>query len=278
MKLICPVCGGELAKEPKQYHCENGHCFDRAKSGYVNLLQRQSRRQRGDDAEMAKARQVFLNAGYYQMLLSRICEIAAQHQVTQIMDAGCGEGWYSCAVTAYLRHKGIAAELCGADISPDILRFAAVRAKQQVLSDSNWVVASVNRLPAANQSSDCILNLFAPCEPHEFLRILKPDGILLRVIPLEKHLWELKQAVYEKPYENRPVTDAPEGFTLISFEKLTDTITVSAEHLKALFAMTPYIHKTAAQDIAKLDQLASLTTTVAFGIMLCKPENGKTGE
>lgn len=271
MNLICPVCSGELAKEAKQYICKNGHSFDRAKSGYVNLLQRQSKRQRGDDAEMAKARQMFLNAGYYQKLLDRICEIALQHKVTQIMDVGCGEGWYSCAVASFLRSSGVQASLCGVDISPDILRFAAVRAKQQGMPDADWAVASVNRLPAADHSCDCVLNLFAPCDAHEFLRILKPEGLLLRVIPMEKHLWELKQAVYENPYENKPVTAAPEGFELLSFENLTDRITVPAEHLRALFVMTPYIHKTSLQDIAKLDAIDSLTTTLSFGIMQCRP-------
>lgn len=276
MKLICPVCSGQLTPESKRYICVNGHSFDRAKSGYVNLLLRQSRRQRGDDAEMAKARQTFLNAGYYQKLLDSICAILEQENSAEIMDIGCGEGWYSCAVTAMLRQKGIDAALCGVDISPDILRFAAVRAKQQGIPDADWAVASVNHLPVEDQSCDCILNLFAPCEPQEFRRILKPNGLLLRVIPLEKHLWELKQAVYEKPYENKPVETAPEGFVLTSYERLTTTITVPSEHLKALFAMTPYIHKTSMQDIAKLDQLSSLTTTVSFGIMQCRPI--KTGE
>lgn len=272
MNLICPVCGGELLPEPKRYVCRKGHSFDRAKSGYVNLLQRQSRRQRGDDAEMAKARQMFLNAGYYQKLLDRICTIAEGIHPQQVMDVGCGEGWYSCAVTSRLRSKECQTALCGVDISPEILRFAAVRAKQQGIPDADWAVASVSHLPAPAQSCDCILNLFAPCDPQEFLRILKPNGLLLRVIPLEKHLWELKQAVYEKPYENKPVAAAPEGFVLDAYESLTDTITVPAEHLKALFAMTPYIHKTSPQDIAKLDAISALTTTISFGILQCRPK------
>lgn len=272
MNLICPVCSGELLPEPKRYICIKGHSFDRAKSGYVNLLQRQSRRRRGDDAEMAKARQIFLNAGYYQILLDCICTIMKAEKPKQIMDVGCGEGWYSCAVTAALRESGCQTALCGVDISPDILRFAAVRAKQQGIPDADWAVASVNHLPAADHSCDCIMNLFAPCEPNEFLRVLRPNGILLRVIPLERHLWELKQAVYEKPYENKPVTEAPDGFVLNAYESLTDTITVPAEHLKALFAMTPYIHKTSESDIAKLDVIDALKTTVSFGILVCKPE------
>lgn len=271
MNLICPKCSEILISEEKRYVCSKGHCYDRAKSGYVNLLQRQSSRRRGDDPEMAKARQLFLNAGYYQILLDRICEIVKIEQPSAIVDIGCGEGWYSCAVAAMLQQQMDTA-LCGIDISPDILRFAAVRAKQQGILNAHWAVASVNHLPLADHSCDTILNLFAPCEPQEFLRILKPDGLLLRVIPLEKHLWELKEAVYDKPYENKPVTAAPDGFVQTSFERLTTTITVPAEHLKALFAMTPYAHKTAERDMLKLEQLSKLDITISFGILQCRPK------
>lgn len=38
MEWICPVCGKALRPDAGSYRCENRHCFDRAKSGYVNLL------------------------------------------------------------------------------------------------------------------------------------------------------------------------------------------------------------------------------------------------
>lgn len=272
MELICPVCGNSLQTEAARYVCGSGHSFDRAKSGYVNLLQRQRHRQRGDDAEMAKSRQIFLNAGYYQPLLDRLLTIIAQRKPQQILDVGCGEGWYSCAVLSHLREMGIPAELCGIDISPEILRYAANRSRQQGSAEAaKWAVASVNRMPVRDCTCDCILNLFAPCEPREFRRVLQPDGILLRVIPLERHLWGMKTVLYEHPYENRPVFAAPEGFVLAASETLDFSITVPAEHLKALFSMTPYVHKTSPADIAKLDRMDALTTEVAFGILLCEP-------
>ena len=272
MNLICPVCGNQLSREDMRYICRKGHSFDRAKSGYVNLLQRQRHRQRGDDAEMAKARQQFLNAGYYQPLLSAILARLPRKSKADLLDVGCGEGWYSCAAVSELHGQGSAASLCGIDISPQILRFAANRAKQQgIAAVTDWAVASVNHLPVADASCDCILNLFAPCEPDEFRRVLKKDGLLIRVMPLEKHLWQLKQAIYEKPYENRPVLEAPAGFAAADLTTINETITVPAAHLKALFAMTPYAHKTAPQDIAKLDALPELTTMISFGILCCKP-------
>ena len=271
MDLICPVCGHELAEEPTRYICKKGHAFDRAKSGYVNLLMRQRHRQRGDDTEMARARQVFLNAGYYQPLLDCLTALAADYQPEHIIDIGCGEGWYSCAILSALQNQGLYPQLCGADISPEILRYAARRAARQGIADAKWAVASVSHLPVADASCDCLLNIFAPCNAAEFRRVIAPDGVLLRVIPLERHLWELKQAVYAVPYENRPNREAPEGFRLDRMETVETRITVPGAHLRALFAMTPYVHKTSPQDIAKLDTLPELTTTVSFGVLCCKP-------
>ncbi len=269
MELICPVCSRSLTAELHRYVCAKGHSFDRAKSGYVNLLQKQKHRQRGDDADMAKARRSFLNAGYYQPLLDAVA--AAAGQSVQIADIGCGEGWYSCGLLKSLQGQGIAAELTGIDISPEILRFAAARASAEgFAAQTNWAVASVNRLPFADASCDCIVNLFAPCEPAEFSRILKKNGLLLRAVPLERHLWELKAAVYDQPYENRPVCTAQEGFRLEQLRTITYPITVPHDDLQALFAMTPYIRKTAPEDIAKLTSRDSLTTTVSFGLLICR--------
>lgn len=269
MELICPVCSRVLSAETHRYVCAKGHSFDRAKSGYVNLLQKQKHRQRGDDADMAKARQEFLNAGYYQPLLDAVA--AAAGTSLQIADIGCGEGWYSCGLMKELCAQEIPAELTGIDISPEILRFAAARASAEGFAkQTNWAVASVSRLPLADASCDCIVNLFAPCEPSEFRRILKKNGLLLRAIPLERHLWELKSAVYETPYENRPLCTAPEGFVLEHLQKITYPITVPRDDLLALFAMTPYIRKTAPGDAAKLIARDALTTTVSFGLLICR--------
>ena len=34
----CPICAASMQHEEHSLHCLNGHCFDLAKSGYVNLL------------------------------------------------------------------------------------------------------------------------------------------------------------------------------------------------------------------------------------------------
>ena len=67
MKLICPICGKPLVKQKRSALCEQRHCFDYAKSGYLNLL-RSSGGDHGDNAAMVQARTAFLNTGAYAFL------------------------------------------------------------------------------------------------------------------------------------------------------------------------------------------------------------------
>lgn len=92
---------------------------------------------------------------------------------------------------------------------------------------------------------------------------------MLLVIPGENHLWELKQAIYERPYKNQVKPFALEGFTLLDHMQVHDTIYL-AEHndIENLFKMTPYYYKTSEQDQARLLGREELTTQIEFEVLL----------
>ena len=105
--------------------------------------------------------------------------------------------------------------------------------------------------------------------PAEFARVLAPGGWLLRALPMERHLWELKAAVYDTPYENPPVDDAAEGFLPVSARQLRGTIELPTnEDVQNLFLMTPYYYKTGAKDQQKLARIDSLSVTTEFALVL----------
>ena len=58
--FICPVCRKPLEKEQRRLVCPQGHSFDMARQGYVNLLRSQQPKEKrhGDDRMMARARQL----------------------------------------------------------------------------------------------------------------------------------------------------------------------------------------------------------------------------
>lgn len=266
--FCCPVCGGELNKDGKTLRCPSGHCYDYAKSGYVNLLMSQQGRLHGDDRPMVRARTSFLSRGYYRPLLDTISAVAIPHlsKAPRVFDAGCGEGWYTEELHKILQSNGFSPESAGVDISRDALTAAAKRP-----FGGEFAVASLYHIPLKDQWADLIINVFAPDCIEEFSRILKHGGIYVKAIPLEDHLIELKRAVYDSVYENDVVIPSYSGFELLSNSILRNIIHLpDGETVKNLFSMTPYARKTSPDDVAKLEKITTLDVTASFSVLLYK--------
>ena len=268
--FICPVCGEELITNEKSLSCKNNHNYDLAKSGYVNLLlsQQIKAKHHGDDKLMVRARQAFLNKGYYAPLLENILEMTAKYANPgcRILDAGCGECYFTANIRGHLINRQADPQMFAVDISKDALSAGARRDPNIELA-----VASVFRLPVRDNSCDMLLSIFAPFCGVEFRRVLHADGIMIRAVPLERHLWSLKSAVYASPYENETDGAAPEGFSLLEKREIRETVHLSCnEDIVNVFAMTPYYYKTGAEDQKKLRHLSALDTETQFGIFACQ--------
>lgn len=278
--LICPVCGERLRPAPGALRCEKRHSFDIARQGYVNLLPpAPSSRRRGDDLAMVAARTDFLNTGAYAPLRDALCEAALRYAAAApvLLDAGIGEGYYTAAVMSALAAAGNAPAVIGVDISKTALAAAARRfpkadllrpgTDRADLPPVTLAVGSVFHLPVPDGSVDLLLSVFAPDAPAEFLRVLKPGGVLMRVEPGQRHLMGLKATVYEKPYLNPAPTYDRQGFASLAARELTGSLTLTdPARIRALFLMTPYYYKTSRADQAKLEGLSSLTTEIAFTV------------
>lgn len=253
------------------YRCESNHCFDRAKSGYVNLLVDNQKNSKlpGDNKLMVDARNSFLSKEYYAPLLNALSATLCSHIANTnciILDVGCGEGYYTTGLFRYLEAQGKSVQLSGIDISKLAIEKAAKRCHQL-----SFVVASAFHLPIKSRGCDILLNLFAPYCNEEFLRVLKDDGLLIMVIPSENHLWELKEAVYSLPYKNAPKGYGLDGFTLIENSVIKDKILVdNSDDLQALFTMTPYYYKTSKEDFGRLRLISKLDISVEFEILVYK--------
>ena len=92
--LLCPKCGNKLVREERVWRCQNNHSYDIAKRGYVNLALHHKALS-GDDREMVKARTRFLSHGYYAPLQAALVELVRGYHPSVVIDAGCGEGYYT---------------------------------------------------------------------------------------------------------------------------------------------------------------------------------------
>ena len=266
--FTCPVCGKPLHGD-KTFKCENNHSYDKNKHGYLNLLMSNtaSSKRHGDDKLMVASRSRFLDKGYYEPVRQALTQALLAHAADgmRVLDAGCGEGWYTAHFARAL--ADYAPEVAGVDISRDALRRAAKRGL------SHLAVASTARLPAENGSCRAVLNVFSPPELREFHRVLAPDGVLIRALPMEDHLLGLKQAVYDKPLRNPPPPTQLEGYHLLQATPVQYTLTLDdPEDIWSLFSMTPYYYKTGKADQEKLRALTHLTTQVEILILTYSKE------
>jgi len=254
--FACPICQENLTLLESSLKCCNRHSFDLAKFGYVNLAP-QIKQSANYDKENFQNRQQILEAGFYQAILEAISDLlASSKNAKTILDIGCGEGFYSRKLQKRHPDKTFYAF----DISKDSVQIAA---KSEANWAVNWFVGDLARLPIKDASMDILLDIFSPANYGEFRRVLSKDGILIKVIPTENHLTEIRQKVQDqltnKDYSNQDIKNHfQEHFTILSSQTASLTKTITANQLQALLSMTPLLFYI---DQSKIDwsQLTEIT-------------------
>lgn len=254
--LICPVCGAPLVFMEKTAACENNHRFDIAREGYINLLRSSKNGDKiGDDKLSARSRRDFLNKGYYALLKDSLVNLFADKSGS-VLDICCGEGYYTSALG-----ENASLDVYGFDISKEMVRLGAKRGK------ATFFVANMAAIPVPDERFDYAVHLFAPFNEKEFCRILKKGGKLYSVVPGSLHLWGLKSALYDMPYQNDEKLPETESLTLCGTQRFSGKIRLETpEDIEAVFRMTPYYFHTSQKDKEKLQSLESLDTEISFVI------------
>ncbi len=261
--IICPVCSECLKETEKSYICPKGHCFDKAKEGYVNLLtgKHKSGSEIGDNRDMAQNRREFLTKGYFDALVRGITnyikELSLPH--IAIADICCGEGYYGHRIK-----EEIDCDMLGFDISKEMVRLASKRK-----NGITYLVANLSKIPLRDGSIDIAMHLFAPFHEKEFSRITKQGGYIISVVAGENHLIELKSILYDKPYKNDEKPPKTEHLNLIEKRKITARVHLETnDDIMALFKMTPYYYHTKDEDKKKLSDIDGMDITTEFVMLI----------
>lgn len=268
----CPLCAAPLEEAPAVLRCPKGHAFDKAKEGYTNLLPANQKHSKapGDDKGMSAARRAFLDKGWYKPLRDALCRLAVDltGPAPAVLDAGCGEGYYTSGIREALLEAGKTPRTAGVDISKFSVQKAARR-----YAGIEFAVASAYRLPVGNEAVDLLLNVFSPLALEEFRRVLKPGGAYLYVVPAANHLWELKEVLYDHPYPNEERETPYDGFIYQEIVPVAYRVHLpSREDIHALFQMTPYYWKTGRDGAARLAALGELDCQTGFRIHVFRRE------
>ena len=198
--------------------------------------------------ELFESRAAVFAAGVYAPVVQRITEVLDRFvpgDNAVIVDAGCGEGYYTKAVC-----PGREMTRIGFDLSKDAVRLAARGEKTAM-----FFAADLKRIPLADGCADAVLDIFTPADYNEFKRVLKPDGVLIKLAPRSGYLGQLREAAGDllrrKEYDDGDVARyAEEKMEILAREAITYTVDVSEETVFHLARMTPML---AGVDIEKID-------------------------
>ncbi|KHT62928.1 23S rRNA methyltransferase [Photobacterium gaetbulicola] len=265
MPYLCPLCHQPLSQQDKTWKCASNHQFDQAKEGYVNLMpaHHKSSKNPGDNKEMMQARRLFLNAGHYDPMRQVVINKLEQYlpdNAEQLLDIGCGEGYYTSGFAAALADHP-ALEVHGLDISKVAVRYAAKR-----YPNCHFCVASSHRLPFADHSLDGMVRIYAPCKAEELKRTIKAGGIIVTVTPAARHLYQLKELIYDGVRLHDMTPESIDGFELVAQSQLHYDMALNGEEATALMQMTPFAWKTSDSVWQQLAQSEQFRCETDFAI------------
>ncbi|MBP3038745.1 methyltransferase domain-containing protein [Bacillaceae bacterium Marseille-Q3522] len=271
--FTCPVCGGDMKiVSSKSLVCVNGHLFDLAKQGYVNLTTHPVTVKY--DKKLFTARKTVMDSGFFTPLIKQISEYIKKefdnNQKINILDAGCGEGSHLAAIknNIDLQHKSAA--IVGIDLAKEGISKAAKNHPEII-----WCVADLANSPFKDHTFHVILNILSPANYTEFHRLLNENGIVMKVIPQRDYLKELREIFFagqeKQAYSSENTQEIfSTHFEVIEKQPLRYCVNVDQSTLEPLIRMTPLSWGAKEEKIqsvleSQLDQI-----TVDFVILIGK--------
>ncbi|MET1008413.1 MAG: putative RNA methyltransferase [Propionibacteriaceae bacterium] len=233
--LTCPHCAERfaLAADLRSVRCANGHAFDLARQGYLNLQGPEPKN--ADTAAMVAARDRFLGGGHYGLIADRLSGLvlAVQPESAGLLEVGAGTGYYLAGVLSGLSDaRGVALDVSVA---------AARRAAKAHPRIGSVVADAWQRMPLVEGQLDVILDVFAPRNGAEFRRLLRADGVLLTVTPQPEHLLEVREPLglldIQPGKQGQLAASLGEHFDQVEHETVEYRVSLGPDALHDLVAM-----------------------------------------
>lgn len=238
--LACPVCHQKMTvTEDCVVVCENRHTFDVAKQGYVNFMTHPTTSMYGK--ELFEARKQIIESGLYEPLYEVVVELLKSYrQDLKVLDTGCGEGSHLVSIKNKfedMTDKKIVG--VGIDIAKEGIIAAGKNYEGMI-----WCVGDLAKSPFEDSSFDVILNILSPANYTEFKRLLKPNGMIVKVVPESGYLRQLRELFFaesdKESYSNeQTVTRFKENYNEVTVKRITQTTPITRKLVPMLMHMTP---------------------------------------
>jgi len=241
----CPICKRDMnVLKEGSILCNNRHTFDIARHGYVNFLTRPTSAKYEKELFVAR-RRIIVEENFFQPLDRKLEELISKmvphHQNHHfILDAGCGEGSHLAIVMSSLKRRG---NSDWQGIGIDITKEGVIQAAKNY-GDLFWCVGDLAQSPFQDHTFSCIINILSPSNYKEFKRLLKPGGILIKAVPGQNYLKELREALFineeKQKFTNEEVINHFRSqFHQAKQENLMYSVELKKEAMEDLLKMTP---------------------------------------
>lgn len=265
----CPYCQEAMTWQGASLICSNGHLFDLTKQGYFFLSRKALKATKYDQALFIARRQMIQESKLYEPLYHYLISNIKISQNTRILDAGAGEGSHLWRLIQAFR---IPVQAIAADLAKDGIQLATDFNGQMLA-----LVADLACLPLQDQSLDMVLNILSPSNYQEFLRVLKPGGRLIKVIPGPDYLMEIRQTAQAlgmgtyQPYDNQVVLAAfNHHFPLGTQKHIKQMVAMTDQEKTWLLDMTPLTWQLSDQDRESL--LLHLPDEISLDLVVLQGE------
>lgn len=247
--FICPICNNKLVYYEKCLKCDNNHTFDYTKKGTINLIYTSKYHDSIIyNKKLFLNRRNFINRGFYNDVYEKVIDlINTKSNNLKILDLGCGEGTHSMNIINNI-NKSI--NYFGIDYSSDGISLATDYNNENIA----FFKASVDNIPLENGSIDIVLDFLSPFNAKEVKRVLKKDGIFIKVSPGKNYLKELRDEAGLGEYlkEKEVLENIKNKFKKIKIIRSTNEYDLSFESFNELINMSPMKNTLEASYIDKI--------------------------
>ena len=262
----CPYCyEAMVSAENHSVVCEKGHRFNISKKGTLHLMKQNANTDY--DATLFQHRYELAQSGFFEPLLEELLPYLSAGEEKFIVDIGCGEGSHVSWLSKFVQ-----APLCGMDIAKEGIHQASVHFGNQAL----FFLGDLANLPFADESCGTLLNILTPSNYQEFMRVLAPGGTLVKVIPGNDYLAELRQQLYrsnpeKQTYSNADILERVRSeCPQVTFEEVRYTVNLTDAIYRHLLEMTPLYWGATPEDKAYSNEHPLATVTVHYIIAVVK--------
>ena len=262
----CPYCHEAMvSSENHSVVCGKGHRFNISKKGTLHLMKQNANTDY--DATLFRHRYELAQSGFFEPLLEAILPYLSADAEKFIVDIGCGEGSHLSWISKYVQ-----APLCGMDIAREGIHQASVHFGNQAL----FFLGDLANLPFSDESCGTLLNILTPSNYQEFMRVLAPGGTLIKVIPGNDYLAQLRQQLYrsnpeKQTYSNADILERVQSeCPQVTFEEVQYTVNLTDATYRHLLEMTPLYWGATPEDKAYSNEHPLATVTVHYIIAVVK--------